>query len=117
MTGVCVYSMDDGGSVLVRGTLDIHEALREWADVLDDVLYDAWFDCASRDPDDPAWTPPPEQVNQFADHVNDMLTTARAHYWRFRPTSPSEREAYGWTYWLDHGTQGRRGSFPGVEFS
>lgn len=111
-----VWPLDHGESVLVRGTLDVHEALRAWADELDDgVIYDGFYDCAGvpRAGIDPeGWEAEPKDVVAFGDHVHDMISTAHVRYFRFRPAQPDDE----YRFWCDNGTRGQRGSFPGVWF-
>lgn len=117
------YAVDvmEEGEILVRGTLDPHEALKvvfseDWDDLptdLDDLLYQA---AHPRYPED-GYKITDEAVNKLAEALFEMLERARCQYWRKIPCLPSSYGFYeGWAYELRPAEKGKPGAFPGVEF-
>lgn len=110
------------GEILVRGTLDPHEALKllfeedpedvDWR--LDDRLYEVARprEGISGDPE-----PTKKAVDAFADWLHGLLERPHCRYWRKVNCLPSsEGEFEGWSWALHPAEQGKPGAFPGVEF-
>lgn len=112
-----VEVMNDG-EILVRGTLDPHEALKiafseEWDDLphdFDDMLYEVARPREAYD----LYEVTPKAVTEFADALNVLLECAHCRYWRKIPYPPSSDEFGG--YEVRPAEQGKPGAFPGVMF-
>lgn len=106
------------GEILVRGTLDPHEALKilfeEGSDELnvEDLLYEV---ARPRYDDDPE--PTTKAVDAFATRLFELLENPRCRYWRKVNCLPSAWFASeGWAWALHPAEKGKPGAFPGVEF-
>jgi hypothetical protein len=107
------------GEILVRGTLDPHEALKvvfeeAWDEGdIDDRLYEV---ARPHFPDDPE--PTQKAINEFADWLFELLEKPRCRYWRkVNCLSSAWFASEGWAWALHPAEQGKPGAFPGVEFS
>jgi hypothetical protein len=113
------YSVEmlNDGEILVRGTLDPHEALKiafseEWDDLpvdLDDMLYQV---ARPRFESDASVTP--EAIAEFGEALFAMLERAHARYWRKVPFPPSYYENGGFS--LLRAEKEKPGAFPAVVF-
>lgn len=113
-----VYQMLDG-DVLVRGMLDVHEALRAWAAELGDgCLTPGLFEYIDPTDEVVSYADPEnyrEAVSDFGDVVHRMIASARVGTWRMVPGTAGDREN-GYAWWLWESEPGR-GAFPGVWFA
>jgi len=115
-----VEVMNDG-EILVRGTLDPHEALKvafseEWDDLPHD-FDDALFETARPREGIDTYQLSDKAINALADLLFVLLDCAHCQYWRKIPCHPSSYSAdNGWAYEVRPAEQGKSGAFPGVMF-
>lgn len=118
-TTFAVHFLSDGGFV-VRGTMDVHEAL---ALVVDDEGFDERFDfdLAGVAPPRPGIEGPdykiaPEAVAQMADRCYEWIKGAKPGLYRMNPASIGDREDERITWWLRPVDSPGRGVWRGVLF-
>lgn len=115
-----VHFLNEGDGFVVRGTLDVQEAL---------ALAVAEFDnceCYQYDEMLAGVAPPrpgigdPEldsaAVQEMADRCHEWLATARPGLYRMNIAPPGDREAYDVMWWLARCSRPGRGVWQGVEF-
>lgn len=94
--------------ILVRGTLDPHEALRLAIDSNDGYLYDCVRDVDRKAPIDPV------MITAFGNHLHGLLSGAKPGLYRMNVAREDDWQGCAW--YLGHGRQRGRGVFEGVTF-
>lgn len=113
-----VHFFTEGDGFVVRGTLDVHEALALAVAEFDEPAdYDDML--AGVAPPRPGIADPeldPDAVQEMADRCHEWLATARPGLYRMRPAGRGDRDAYGVTWWLERASERGPGTWRGVEF-